>query len=523
MNRSVGMCLTVFAAILLLAFPAPGQAAAKPTWWVSGAVVKISKVRAAYKITTHVFISAQNGSVLKGLAERGVEVSQEGDEAAKVHKLISFTDDAKFVLFDVAKAEGKEAAVRRALSTKFRPKGTATWLNISDYINARTEDQWYSQKCTKCSAATLRIGHCPICKAKVKVRMSADGKILGPVRAHDSFIGGLAISPKGLCLATSGGYGTVCFWSTETGRKLGDSQRPKDTDRIKSLRFTDPQSLLVHTERAIRVVTVPSGKVTRTITLPEGRTFSRAAFSPDGANVISGDGNHKDAILLSIKTGKHTVIPVGGYPCAMAFSPDGSYVAVAGGHYTQGKSQTVQVWAIANGKEYAAIDVGKKAADVVRFSPNGRLLAIGGGDSSVRLWSVPDRKISRLCKGHQYRVEQLAFSPDGRVLASSDCKDIRLWGVDGDGDRTLTEAYGRRLLVFSANGRYLAHSGGGEVYLTPTGDWTPKPITPSGSEMAFCEAVFSPDSATLVTGHMKGQVRLWNPATFKQKVELCAD
>ncbi|MBI3815428.1 MAG: hypothetical protein HY279_13315, partial [Nitrospinae bacterium] len=69
----------------------------------------------------------------------------------------------------------------------------------------------------------------------------------------------------------------------------------------------------------------------------------------------------------------------------------------------------------------------KDSVRTVSFSPDGKMLASGSHDETIKLWEMPAGKLISTLKGHKNWVDTVSFSPDGKMLASGSRETIKLW------------------------------------------------------------------------------------------------
>ena len=109
---------------------------------------------------------------------------------------------------------------------------------------------------------------------------------------------------------------------------------------------------------------------------------------------------------------------------SVAYSPDGKTLA------SGSSDNTIKLWDVKTGKEQATLEGHTDAVFSVAYSPDGKTLASGSVDKTIKLWDVATGKEQATLKGHTEAVISVAYSPDGKTLASgSRDKTIKLWDV----------------------------------------------------------------------------------------------
>ncbi len=158
----------------------------------------------------------------------------------------------------------------------------------------------------------------------------------------------------------------------------------------------------------------------------------------------------------------------------VTYSPDGKLLAVAISH-------GIQLYDAQSGQKLNLLTGHTEAVRSLSFSPDGRTLASGSNDNTVRLWDVQTGVLKKRFLGHRHNVNSVSFSPDGQTIASGSTDEtVRLWDVQTGAEK----------------------------------------MTLTGHEVTIHSVSFSPDGQTLASASEDNTIRLWGVQTGVEKQKL---
>jgi WD40 repeat protein len=263
---------------------------------------------------------------------------------------------------------------------------------------------------------------------------------------------------------------------------------------------------------AIKIWEVGTGRELRTLT-GHAEAISALAFSRDGKTLASGSVDYTIK-LWDLVTGReirtftgHALVIF-----SVVFTPDGGTLI------SSSEDKTIRLWEVATGRELQRI-TDPLGVRRVAMSPDGALLASQTSDvHTIKLWDRTTGQELRALKGHTDSVSSVAFSPDGKALASRSQNTIKLWEVNtGRELRTMNGPSGSfTSLAFGPDGKMLAAgASNGTITLWDVSSGQ-ELRTLSGHRSRVDSVAFSLDGQTLGSSDRDGKIKLWEPATGRE-------
>jgi RNA polymerase sigma factor (sigma-70 family) len=245
--------------------------------------------------------------------------------------------------------------------------------------------------------------------------------------------------------------------------------------------------------------------------------------SPDHRVLAISHPFQKDMVLREWQTGREVrrLDTKAKSVQGLAFSADGRRLAAGGFHddpMTGQQLPFVSIWDVVHGKEEQHL----KGADarVLAFSPDGRWLAgfNSFNGTAVRFWDVATGKEKKWTLPQQ-NVTTLAFTPDGRALASGDPEGITLWELASGKQRSrIPTALPGGAIQTAPDGRWLARTEGHNVRLFDVRSSRPA-HTFHGHDSYVQALAFTPDSQALVSASYDTTLLVWDVASVTKRLK----
>jgi WD40 repeat protein/tRNA A-37 threonylcarbamoyl transferase component Bud32 len=333
--------------------------------------------------------------------------------------------------------------------------------------------------------------------ATVRIWDSHTGRELLTLRGHNWSVSSLAYSPDGRRVASAGGAavggGLVKVWDSETGQDL--------------LTFRGHTGLV-----------------------------SFVAYSPDGRQIAS-SGTELDDLTVRVwdaADGRERLIIRGHKDAVMriAYSPDGRRIA------TSAHDGMVKLWDAFSGGEVATLHAYPGGVSCVTFSPDGHRIATAGfrvapaggapNDLTLKIWDADLSHEALTIRGHDATVHSIAYSPDGRHIASGS-RDATLKVWDAATGRLVFsvagQTYGVNSVAYSRDGRRIVSGGSDDrrhhvrIYDALSG----KELLAPGRNArgrGVTSVAFSPDGRQLATSGFDWAAKLWDAETGQERLTL---
>jgi WD40 repeat protein/tRNA A-37 threonylcarbamoyl transferase component Bud32 len=348
---------------------------------------------------------------------------------------------------------------------------------------------------------------------------------------HNGFVSAVAFSSDGKRLASCGSDQAVSIWETATLNRLFSLHG--HTLGIVALAYS-PDGATVATGAADKTIKLWDATIEHPTRFREHKSWvTSVAFSPDGGKVVSASGDHT-VLIWDPATGRRqkTFDRHVEWATSALFTPDGRMVA------STSVAPPILIWdaeTLAVFRTFHWV----KIPDCLALSPDGRRLAVGGvtppGSAEpagvVQIWDIDTQRQVLTYRGHQGGVLGLAFSPDGKLVASVGgdrsraAGEVKLW--EAATGREIHSLAGHTDVVsdvaFSPDGKLVATCGMDSrvrLYDVASGEF--RRSLNGHTQAVYCLA-FRPDGTRLASGGFDGTVKIWDIASGDEVLTLRDD
>lgn len=194
---------------------------------------------------------------------------------------------------------------------------------------------------------------------------------------------------------------------------------------------------------------------------------------------------------------------------AVAWSPDGKRIA------SGSRDETVKVWDTTDGGNPYTYSGHTDTVFSVAWSPDGKRIASGSGDKTVQIWNAVDGENVATYRGHADTVQSVAWSPDGKRIASSSRDGtVQVWNAVDGGNAYTYKGHSNwvNTVAWSPDGKRIASGSGDNTVQIWDATSGGNVYTYTGHTDAVAFAAWSPDDKRIASSSNDKTVQIWNAA-----------
>jgi WD40 repeat protein len=288
------------------------------------------------------------------------------------------------------------------------------------------------------------------------------------LRGHAAAVTGVAITADGLRIVGASEDKTVRMWDAESCMQVGilhGSWRSEVWDSGGGVQFNT---------LTLASYTLPAGM--NAFSSEPHKGFTSVAITPDGNRVVC--GSEDDIRVWDPKSGDHitSLLKNVWHVSSVTVTEDGQTI-VSNGTFNQvygGENAKVLVWDAQRKTPAAVLEADPSQVDVVAITPDGRRIASGSRDGTVRVWHSEGGAEPTLFRGHRRGVSCVAVTPAGeRIVSGSMDKTVRVWSLENGTELAVLSGHEAEVtcVAVTANGSSIfSGSKDGTVRLWAVGD-----------------------------------------------------
>ncbi len=333
-------------------------------------------------------------------------------------------------------------------------------------------------------------------------------KLLSSFNSQHNTVAELSFSPDSKILRSFGSEGKIKFWdvSGAQAKEIGSFEVP---DAL-GINFSRDGKLVVtgHSDNTIKVWDISSSKgvPVTTLTGHTDRVYG-VCLSPDGKTLVSGSDD-KTVRIWDIASRKelnnftHTTIVR-----SVAYNPNG--LTVTGVSY----DNTLKIWEVSSGKEVKSVS---GVGETMTFNGDGKLLVSSESATSVVVRDSTTLQPVQTFKGSNANVTSLAYSPDGKLIATASTEGtLKLLDASNKGQELANLPNAANLVLFTPDSKNLITTLDANIAVRDIATGKEVVQVKGDDGTGIKSLALSLDGKTLATGLHDGTIRLLDVASGK--------